>query len=105
MSSRQAVVLASRVLCVWFLYGAFGTTTSLPFSLFNLWLQWHMSLDPTIGHFVSRSSLRYSAQNVEASLLRFVVELFLAVIFYRCGPIISRFLLQDAEPLNSEGMI
>lgn len=107
MSSRQAAVLASRVLCVLFLYWAFGTATSFPFSLFTLWLQWHMMLDPTAGHFVSRSLFRYGTREVEVALLRFVMELFLAVTFYRCGPRVIRFFTggSGAYPEPSEAEV
>ena len=45
MSSRQAVVLASRVLCVYFLYSMLGTLISLPLNAFALSREWHMMHD------------------------------------------------------------
>ena len=89
MSSRQAVVLVSRAVCVYFLYTAFGNLTTLPLLAFNLWRSLPLARDmPGLSQWGFRSM----ALSVEAAVLRLAVELALVVVFYQCGPRVSRFL-------------
>ena len=98
MSSRQAVVLASRVLCVYFLYTAFGNVTTLPFLALNMWHQSQMtSRMPDLSQWAFRSM----TLSVEAAVLRLAVELLLAIAFYQCGPRVARFLTGEASEFNS----
>ncbi|HTV09458.1 MAG TPA: hypothetical protein VMD97_10480 [Candidatus Aquilonibacter sp.] len=97
MSSRQAVVLASRVLCVYFLYAAFGTLLSLPLMIFQTRQAWHMIQNSqfTPSNFFTTTMILSGA-----AILRLAVELLLAVAFYRSVPRVVAFL--TAETASSE---
>jgi hypothetical protein len=99
MSTRQAVVLASRVLCVYFLYCAAANLVNFPGHLLNLHHHLH---DPygsaLLGY--DKFWLRYYSLESEAATLRLAVELCLAGAFYRCGERVSRFLLGSADESN-----
>jgi hypothetical protein len=89
MSSRQAVVLASRVVCVFFLYLGFGSLTNLSLGISNLWRDWHMM---HAGSVFQSPGFQVNSLILATCILRLAVELWLAVVFYQCGPRVSGFL-------------
>jgi len=96
MSSRQAVMVASRILCVYFLYNAAANLSYLPAHLFNLHHHWH---DPNGSALLGYDKFwfRYYSLETEAAILRLVCELFLAGVFYRCGNRVSTFLTGSVD--------
>ena len=96
MSSRQAVVLASRVLCAFFLYAVFGTLTTMPLLINTFWRDWQMMSN----HVLPSSTFQLNALAFGTAVLRLAVDLLLAYVFYRCGPRIGEFL--TAESTHSD---
>jgi hypothetical protein len=77
MSSRQAVMVASRILCVYFLYNAVANLSYFPGHLFNL----HHHLNDPYGSAIlgyDKFWFRYYSLETEAATLRLAGELFLA---------------------------
>ena len=91
MSSRQAVMVASRVLCVYFLYNALANLSYFPGHLFNLLHHFHDPYGSAILGY-DKFWIRYYSLETEAATLRLACELFLAGVFYRCGDRVSTFL-------------
>lgn len=96
MTSRQAVVLASRVLCVFLLCEAFRIVANLPLMLFDVWRDWHM-----MQHMVDYPVFRVSALILETALLQLAVEVVFAIAFYQCGPRIAAFLTGETMASDS----
>ncbi|HEY5381163.1 MAG TPA: hypothetical protein VIJ65_02850 [Acidobacteriaceae bacterium] len=102
MSNRQAVVLASRVLCFYLLYNAFANLTHFPAYILDLGHHWH-SLSTGLTPAYDKYWLRYDSLELDEAVLRLALEIFFASVFYRCGGRISRFLLGvESEPLTPE---
>jgi hypothetical protein len=99
VSSRQAVIVASRVLCVYFLYNAMANLTYFP----SRFLSVHHHGSAILGY--DKFLFRYYLLETEGATLRLVVELLLAVVFYRCGPRICRFLSGEAAASDSPEVI
>jgi hypothetical protein len=92
MSSRQAVVLASRVVCVFLIFWVVVNVVDLPYDLLGLHRYWNwnaLAAGSDLGLY-RYEFLSYSLR-VDAAILRIALELFFAGVFYRCGPLISRF--------------
>jgi hypothetical protein len=87
MSSRQAVVLASRVVCVILIFWVVVNLVDLPTDIFALHRYWK-ALGAGSDE---RYAVRYYSLLIDATVLRTALELFFAGVFYRCGPRISRF--------------
>ncbi len=100
MSSRQAVVLASRVLCVFLLYSACADLTYLPQHILNTVHQWQV-MSTGSAHEFDRYWVRYFSLGLEAVVTRIVIALSFAGVFYRCGDRIAGFLLGDRAPSSS----
>ena len=98
MSSRQAVVLASRALCVFFLYFALGTLISLPLMIPGLLREQQMMRN----HVLPSSTLPLNTLSFGVTVLRLSVDLLLAYAFYQCGPRVSQFLTSEAAPGSAE---
>jgi hypothetical protein len=91
MSSRQAVVLASRVLCVYLLFWVVNNLIDLPSDVLSL----HQRLSAlTAGSLFSYDKylFRYYSLRLEALILKTALELFFAGVLYRCGPRVIQFL-------------
>ena len=95
MSSRHAVVVASRVLCAFLIFWVVSNLIDLPANILEL----HHHLNAlAAGSDVSynRYWSRYYSLHLEALSLKTVLEMFFAGVFYRCGPRISEFLTGEA---------
>jgi hypothetical protein len=92
MSSRQAVILASRVICVFLLYFACADLSYLPAHIFDTVHHWH-ALSGGSNPEWDRYWLRYYSLELEALVTRLVIEVFFAGVFYHCSDRIARFLL------------
>jgi hypothetical protein len=100
MSSRQAVVLASRVLCVYLIFWVVSNLIDLPADIFALHKHWSdLASGPDISY--ERYLFRYDSLRVEALILKSALELLFAGVFYRCGPRISQFLIVGVVKHNS----
>ena len=95
MSSRQAAILASRVLCVYLVFWVISNLVDLPADVFALHQHWSVE----IGY--DRHLLRLYSLRLEALILKSALELFFAGVFYRCGPRISQFLTGGPTELDS----
>ena len=95
MSNRQAVVLASRVLCVFFLYTALGTLISLPLISPGFLHEREMIRN----HALPSTVLPLNTLSFGTALFRLAVDLLLAYFFYQCGPRLTAFL--SGEPAVS----
>ena len=92
MSAKQAAFLTSRIISLWFFYRALSTLVQIPaaFAMISAF----SSLRNMPGF--NTSSARLFAES-GALAFQGCVEILLAVFFYRCGPLVLRFLLGDEE--------
>jgi hypothetical protein len=91
MSSRQAVVLASRVLCVFLVFWVVSNFIDLPADILARHEHWSaLATSSNISY--DRYFSRYYSLRLEALILKSALELFFAGVLYRCGPRISQFL-------------
>jgi hypothetical protein len=96
MSRREAILLVSRALAVMQLIGVLFEVTYLPERFLSLQ---HHATGPSV---LSVSSYDvfwagYYRVAIGALLLRILIGLLLAVVFWNCGPWIERLLLTDRE--------
>lgn len=102
MSSRQAVVLASRVLCVFLIFWSVVNLINLPVDI--LGLHQHSSVlimgsDPVFD----RYWVRYYWLRTETAILLSILELFFASVLYRCGPrVVNFFTAETMSPESAE---
>lgn len=95
MTARQGIRLASRVLCLFFFVNSFFDLLDLPWQI-STWfrvLMMHSALtEPALTqtYFLIRM------------VMTFAVNLTLAVLFYRCGPGVARFLLPEVHEVTDE---
>jgi hypothetical protein len=98
MSSRQAVVLASRALCVFFIYMVFSTLLGSLFMISETWNEWQLMQLHMRQGFSSTLALNFTT-----IILHLALELLFAIVFYRCGDRVSRFLLgADGDSLEDK---
>lgn len=103
MSSRQAVVLASRVLCVFMLFCAVSNFIDLPADILALHQHWSVLATRSEIPY-DRYLSRYYSLRVDALILKSTLELFFAGIFYRCGPRVGNFLMgKESNSLIADG--
>ena len=95
MSSRQTVVLASRVLCVYLLFWVISNLVDLPADVFALHQYWSVEIS------YDRHLMRLYSLRLEALILKTALELFFAGLFYCCGPRISQFLTGGSAEFDS----
>lgn len=96
MSSRQALILASRVICIYLLFWVVSNLIDLPADF--LALHQHLSVLSPSSNDTYWS--RYYSLRLEALILKTVVELFFAGLFYRCGPRVCQFLAGEQRELD-----
>ena len=96
MTTKQAVVIVSRGLAVYFLFWFVSDLTYLPSNLFSLWHHRNM-LGATDWTTYLRDSDLIS---LSFRLLRMVVLFFAVQWFYRAGPAVQGYFLDstDEEP-------
>lgn len=99
MYSRQAVLLASRVICVYLVFWVISNFIDLPGDI--LVLHQHASVFVTTGNSYERYWSRYYSFRIEALILKSALELLFAALFYRCGPRISQFLAGGPTEFDS----
>jgi len=92
MSSKQTITLASRLLCLWFSYGVVTNLFALPTAVLIVLSTTSLAHPGTLGSSYTR---RMELTTISHSLLWLLAEVPLAIIFYRCGPLVTRFLLGD----------
>jgi hypothetical protein len=99
MSSRQAVVLASRVLCVFFVYSAISTFIWIPRYTMATIHYWHELSEDVTTHARSYdlNLVRLEAYSGAGEVLRMAIEAALALTFYRGGDGIAEFLLGKSK--------
>lgn len=98
MSSRQAIVLASRVLCAFFLYIVFDILTALPSIVsgaLNQLRMTHMTGDTPDSVFHSAVFL------LGITIFRLAAVSLFAIAFYQCGPRIAAFLTGETMASDS----
>lgn len=96
MTQLQAAILSSRLICAWLIYGALSDLLGLIRNILLFVSGVYGALIntmPSMGTRLERSSFYASAQ----FLFEFVLNIVLAVIFYRCGPRLLRFLLGSKD--------
>ncbi len=96
LTRRQGVLIASRVVCILCLFYSVSNLLALPDYLAGLMHYRAGSRGPTSGTYYTYWTSKYVGY-VGGSLLRAVTELWLAGVFYRCGPRMSRFFLRPEE--------
>ena len=102
MTSRQAAVIASRVLCVWFIYEAVTGLWSIP-ALIVLALEQSSRL-----HALNVDRIGYGAEwglllPALTGVIRLIVNAALAIFFYRSSSGLIRFLTAgEADPETTE---
>lgn len=100
MSSRQAVVLASRLICVFLVFWVVSNIVDFPANILELHHHWN-ALGAGSDVSYNRYWFRYYSLHLEALTLKTALELFFAGVFYRCGPRIFQFLTGGAAELDS----
>jgi hypothetical protein len=90
MTAKQAAFLTSRIISLWFFYRAFSTLVQVPaaFAMVSAF----SSLKNTPG-FDGYSAKLFAESGAIA--LQGCAEIILAILFYRCGPWVARFLLGE----------
>ena len=88
MSAKQAAFLTSRVISLWFMYLAVVTLIQVPS---NVYLASAFSGLQNLTGFTHLSSRLFATCVTQT--LQGCGEIVLAIIFYRCGPFVLRFLL------------
>lgn len=90
MSTRQAAVLCSRVLCVFLLYFLIADLAYLPGHIlgFHHWQAMQAGYTPELNRYF----LRNETLGLEANVVRILIELFLLGTFFRCGDGVIQFL-------------
>src|ERR1700722_19828403 len=98
---RQTVTLAGRILCVFFLFHAVVNFAGIPSSISGMRTALEVvhslqRIDTTSAdyRFLSRSFGQYII-SICISLFWGMLELWIARVFYRCGPRVTKFLLGD----------
>jgi len=94
LSAVQAVTLAGRVLCVFFLFWAIFNLTEVPGYVMTLIRYGTHAEGPAALEYYRYWTRRY-ALYVLWALLRAAIQLWFAGFFYRCGPKAARFLLGE----------
>ena len=104
LTSQRAVIIASRVVCILFLAYAALTLAELPGLVIGL-AHYRVSTDAAGTAYYSYWTRRYALW-ITSALVRGAVELWLAGVFYRTGPRISRFLLggDKVQESRAEGV-
>lgn len=91
MSAKQAAFLTSRIISLWLAYSAFLRFLALPTGYLSYYLF------PAYGGTTMRFGSRVLIGSIMA-LVQLFVEIFLAILFYRFGSRVARFLLgEDAN--------
>ena len=96
MSKEQGATLASRILTIYFLTLAFYRATDLPIGLMSF-LHYRHHVELEIGNYLYRVAVEGLAHDA----LIIALDLLMAMVFFRCGPAVLRFLL--GANLNSIG--
>ena len=105
LTQRQGVVLGGRVLCVFFVFWSLVNLSYLPGDVSGLWHYLHHGDGVAAESYNSFMKAHYVGY-ISGAVLRATVELWVAGVFYRCGPKIAGFLLPssgDAEAVPEEG--
>jgi hypothetical protein len=101
MTSRQAAVIASRVLCVWFIYEAVVEAVYLP-SFIIIALEQSARLHSAVNAFGRGYPSNWDfLLNPLGGLFHLILNIALAVFFYRGGPGLIRFLTGDEVDSDS----
>jgi hypothetical protein len=106
MSPKRTTMLVSRLICLYFSYRAVLSLMAIPTGLSGALMLSNMR--SVYGNHRFPSPMQRFLMGSGASLLLgIVLDIALAVIFYRCGPEVSRFLLGDdisPETVMPEGV-
>jgi hypothetical protein len=97
LTRQQGVVLAGRVLCVFFLFWSVCNLSYLPGDVIGLLHYVHQGEGALGVRYYGYWTNRYVGF-ISGAVLRAALELWVAGLFYRCGPKIGGFLL----PLDTE---
>jgi hypothetical protein len=99
MSSEQAAVLSSRVICVFLLYFLVADLAYLPGHIltFHHWQTAQTGYTPEVGGYLRR----YETLGLESNVIRILIELFLLGTFFRCGDSVTRFLIGERASSGS----
>ena len=100
MSKEIGVVIASRVLAIYFMVLAFYRFTDIPVEVMA-YLHYRHYAEMGIGSYF----YRVEVEALSHSVLIIAVDLFVALIFLRCGPSIVKFLLGGQQDSTQESMI
>ena len=94
LTSRRAVTIACRTLCVFFLVYAVVNFAEIPSLLIGLMHYRSHGEGTGSSDYYAYWTRRYALW-ITAALVRALVEFWLAGVFYRGGPRVSRYLLGD----------
>jgi hypothetical protein len=84
MTPKQTATLVSRAFCVWFAYAAFTRLTVIPSLLNTYRIMSEIGSRPEPFRHYSPNPMLMSGGIV--SLFGLVIDIALAILFYRCGP-------------------
>jgi hypothetical protein len=94
LTARQGVTIVARFVCLLLVWYAVLNLIEIPSYLAGV-LHYHTpSEGPAIGNYYAYWTAKYIGF-VGGALFRAAVELYLARVFYRCGPRVTKFLLGD----------
>jgi hypothetical protein len=94
MTAKQGVTLASRVLCIYFLIAAGFLITDLPPNVMA-----YLQYSAHDGY--SHTSFNFQ-WNLAHIVFMITVYLLLALLFFRCGPKLTAFLLDESPAPEGE---
>jgi hypothetical protein len=98
MTQLQAAILSSRLICAWLIYNA-------AMGLFALFRNAVTVFSGVFSMMGGVQNSRFMNQNIGNSaifLFEIVLNLLLAVLFYRCGPKVLKFLIGPQEEASIE---
>lgn len=102
MTSKQAAFLTSRVVSLWFIYHAVFAVMAIPSSISNFMLASEMTNSSLpILHF-GNHLIGHAVVEILSSFAYAVADMLLAIIFFKFGPRVSRFLIGDSAANSAQ---
>jgi len=94
LTARQGVTLLARLVCLIFVFYAVLNLSEIPSYLMSVMHYQGHGDGPAIGNYYSYWTAKYVGW-VGGALFRSAVELYIARVFYNCGPRVTKFLFGD----------
>jgi hypothetical protein len=94
LTARQGVTIAARLVCLIFVFYALTNLIAIPSYLAGVLHYEGHGDGPAIANYYTYWTAKYIGY-VGGALLRCAIELYIAKVFYSCGPRVAKFFLGD----------